>query len=105
MRFWKNRTSRINGTEMTTDAAEMLPNGTSCSVAPVKNAIAAGTVRAFDDEVSVTASRNSFHAKMNVRIPAVASPGAASGMTTLRNAVKRVAPSTSAPPRGPWGSL
>ena len=69
---------------------------TSCSVAPVKNAIAAGTVRAFDDEVSVTASRNSFHAPMKVRIPAVARPGAASGTTTLRNAWKCVAPSTSA---------
>src|SRR5439155_15865832 len=47
IRFWKSRTMMISGTEMTTDAAEMLPNGTSCSVAPVKNAIAAGTVRAF----------------------------------------------------------
>ena len=33
---------------------------------------------------------------MKVRIPAVASPGAASGITILRNAWKRVAPSTSA---------
>ena len=69
---------------------------TSCSVAPVKNAIAAGTVLAFDDEVSVTASRNSFQAPMKVRIPAVARPGAASGTTTLRKASKCVAPSTSA---------
>ena len=62
----------------------------------MKNAIAAGTVRAAGVDVSVTANRNSFHAAMNVRMPAVASPGAASGMTILRNAVKRVAPSTSA---------
>ena len=62
----------------------------------MKNAIAAGTVRAFDEDVSVTASRNSFQAPMNVRMPAVARPGAASGTTTLRNAWKCVAPSTSA---------
>jgi hypothetical protein len=76
----------MSGTEMTTEAAAMLPYATSCSVAPVKNAIAAGTVRARDDEVSVTASRNSFQAPMKVRIPAVARPGAASGTTTFRNA-------------------
>ena len=28
MRFWKTSTSRISGTEMTTDAAAMLPYGT-----------------------------------------------------------------------------
>ena len=32
--------------------------------------------------MSVTASRNSFHAPMKVRMPAVARPGAASGTTT-----------------------
>ena len=62
----------------------------------MKNAIAAGTVRAFGDDVSVTASRNSFQAKMNVRIAAVAMPGAASGITIFVNAWKCVAPSTSA---------
>ena len=42
------------------------------------------------------ASRNSFQVAMNVRIAVVARPGAASGTTTLRNAWKCVAPSTSA---------
>ncbi len=62
----------------------------------MKNAIAAGTVRAVFDDVSVVASRNSFQAAMKVRMPSVARPGAASGTTTLRNAWKCVAPSTSA---------
>ena len=73
-----------------------MPNGSSNCVDPVKNAIAAGTVRACVEDVSVIASRNSFQATMNVRIPAVARPGAASGTTTFRNASKFVAPSTSA---------
>ena len=41
----------------------------------MKNAIAAGTGRADGDDVSVIASRNSFQAKMKVRIAAVAMPG------------------------------
>src|SRR5689334_25017148 len=81
---------------MTTDAAEIDPYGIWCSVAPVKKEIAAGTVRARVDEVRVTASRNSFQEAMKARMAAVAMPGAASGMTTLRNAWKRVAPSTRA---------
>ena len=48
------------------------------------------------DDVSVIASRNSFHVAMKVRMPAVARPGAASGTTTFLNAMKWVAPSTSA---------
>ena len=81
---------------MTTEAALIVPSGFSNSVEPVKNAIAAGTVRAFGEDVSVTASRNSFQAKMNVRIAVVAMPGAASGITIFVNAWKFVAPSTSA---------
>jgi hypothetical protein len=88
MRFWKNSTRKISGTEMTTDAAEMVPSGRSNCVEPVKNAIAAGTVRALGDDVSVIANRNSFQTPMKVRMPAVARPGAASGTTTLRNAWK-----------------
>src|SRR5215216_4637698 len=83
IRFWNRRTIRISGTEIVTDAALIVPSGCSNCTDPVKNAIAAGTVRALEDEVSVIASRNSFHAAMNVRMPAVASPGAASGTTTL----------------------
>ena len=45
-------------------------------------------------EVSEIASTNSFHAKKNVRIAAVKTPGAASGTITLRNACHEVAPST-----------
>ena len=65
---------------MTTAAAEMLPYGTSCSVAPVKNAIAAGTVRALDEDVSVTASRNSFQAKTQIKMKVTARPGRAPRM-------------------------
>ncbi len=45
-------------------------------------------------DVSEIASTNSFHAKKNVRIAAVNTPGAASGTITLRNACHDVAPST-----------
>src|SRR5215211_8844865 len=78
----------MSGIEMMTDAALIVPSGFSNSVEPVKNAIAAGTVRAFGDEVSVTARRNSFQAKMKVRIAVVAMPGAASGITIFVNAWK-----------------
>ena len=62
--------------------------------APVKNASAAGTVRASSVDVSVIANRKSFQAKMKTRIAAVNMPGAASGTMTLRNAWNGVAPST-----------
>ncbi len=45
-------------------------------------------------DVSEIARTNSFHAKKNVRIAAVKTPGAASGTITLRNACHEVAPST-----------
>ena len=83
IRFWNRSTITISGIEMITDAALIVPSGCSNWVEPVKNAIAAGTVRALGDDVSVIASRNSFQAAMNVRMPAVARPGAASGTTTL----------------------
>ena len=63
---------------------------------PVKNASAAGTVRAASVEVSEIANRKSFQAKMKTRIAAVNTPGAASGTITLRNAWNGVAPSTCA---------
>ena len=43
--------------------------------------------------VSDSASNRSFHAKMNTRIAAVTTPGAASGAMTLRKACHGVAPS------------
>ena len=62
----------------------------------MKNASAAGTVRAALVEVSEIANRKSFQAKMKTRIAAVNTPGAASGTMTLRNAWNGVAPSTCA---------
>ena len=61
---------------------------------PVKNASAAGTVRARSVDVSEMPSTNSFQQKKNVRIAVVNTPGAASGTITLRNACHGVAPST-----------
>ena len=63
---------------------------------PVKNAIAAGTVRDALDDVSEIANTKSFHAKMKTRIAAVKTPGAASGRMIRRNAWNGVAPSTCA---------
>src|SRR4029450_5965664 len=75
IRFWKNSTSKISGIEMMTDAAAIVPSGSSNSVEPVKNAIAAGTVRAFGVEVNVTANRNSFQGEMNGEMHAGPEPG------------------------------
>src|SRR5690349_687867 len=62
--------------------------------APTKNDRAAGMGRAFSVDVSEMPKTKSFHAKKNVRIAAVNTPGAASGTMTLRNACHDVAPST-----------
>ncbi len=45
-------------------------------------------------DVSEMPNTKSFHAKKNVRIAAVNTPGAARGTITLRNACHAVAPST-----------
>ena len=75
-------------------AAAVAPVGAVNCDSPVKNAIAAGTVRDASDDVSEIANRKSFQQKMKTRIAAVNTPGAASGMMTLRNACVGVAPST-----------
>src|SRR5215475_14564468 len=82
------------GMVMTTAAAEIDPVGTANCELPVKNASAAGAVRAAVVEVSVIASRNSFQQNKNTRIAVVTMPGAASGAMTLVNAWNGVAPST-----------
>src|SRR5215213_1905873 len=86
IRLWKITTANTIGTVITTEAALIVPRGISNFWLPVKNAMAAGTVRALEELVRVTASRNSFQTKIAVRSPAVTSPGAASGSTTLRKA-------------------
>src|SRR3954467_15631955 len=82
------------GIVTTTAAAEMAPIGCVNCDSPVKNASAAGTVRALSVEVNVLAKMKSFQAKMKTRIAAVKTPGAASGTITLRKAWNGVAPST-----------
>src|SRR5204863_9938861 len=94
MRRWKNRTKMMIGTVTITAAAAMLPVGAVNCEVPVKNASAAGTVRALFEEVRVIAKRKSFQQKMKTRIAAVNVPGAASGRMILRNAWNGVAPST-----------
>ena len=74
------------GMVMTTAAAAMEPVGSSNCELPVKFAIATGAVIARSVEVNDSARSRSFQAKMNTRIAAVTTPGAASGAMTLRNA-------------------
>src|SRR5512143_56554 len=82
------------GMVMMTAAAAIEPIGVSNCEAPVKNASAAGTVRALSVDVSEIAMRNSFQQKMNTRMAVVTMPGAASGAMTRMNAWVGVAPST-----------
>src|SRR6266849_7988322 len=91
------------GMVMTTAAAVIVPVGTAHAEFPVKNAIAAGAVRAAVVDVSVIASRNSFQQKRNTRIAVVTMPGAASGAMTLVNAWNGVAPSIFAAFSSPHG--
>src|SRR6266699_1823661 len=81
------------GIVMTTATAEIDPVGTENCELPVKNASAAGAVRAAVVEVSEMASRNSFQQNRNTRIAVVTMPGAASGAITFVNAWNGVAPS------------
>ena len=77
----------------TTAPAAIAPLGSVNCEAPRKNASATGAVRDASVDVRTLANRKSFHAAMNVRIPAVNTPGMASGRITLRNACIGVAPS------------
>ena len=67
--------------------------GSSNCELPLKFTIATGAVIAALVAVNDSASSRSFQAKMNTRIAAVTSPGAASGTITLRKAWPGVAPS------------
>ena len=69
----------ITGTVTMTEAVASCPYGGLNGSGPTKNDSWAGTVRDAVVEVSEIASTNSFHAKKNVRIAAVKTPGAASG--------------------------
>ena len=81
---------------MITAAAAIDPMGFSNWEAPLKKAMAAGTVRAAVVDVSEMAKRNSLHVMMNTRMDVVTTPGAARGAITLVKAWNGVAPSTSA---------
>src|SRR5690606_12830186 len=81
------------GMVITTAAAAIDPVGCWNCELPVKNAIAAGTVRADSVEVSEIANRKSFQRKRNTRSAVVNTPGAASGPVTVRSACGGVAPS------------
>src|SRR5689334_10700493 len=82
------------GTVTTTEEAARSPYGGLNGSGPTKKDSCAGTVRDCVVDVSEIASTNSFHAKKNVRIAAVNTPGAASGTITFRKACHDVAPST-----------
>ena len=73
-----------------------MPNGMSRPVVPVK-CVTATDRRAYSALfVIVSAMMYSFHAATNAMIAVVNTPGAASGMMTLRNAWPWVQPSTMA---------
>src|SRR3954454_12432672 len=93
---WNSRTMMMIGTVTITEAVASCPYGGLNGSGPTKNDSCAGTVREAVVDVSEIASTNSFHAKKNVRIAAVKTPGAASGTITLRKACQEVAPSTCA---------
>src|SRR3954452_20700060 len=93
---WNSKTMMMTGTVTMTDPAASWEYGGLNGSGPTKNDIWAGTVRDVVVDVSEIASTNSFHAKKNVRIAAVNTPGAASGTITFRNACHEVAPSTCA---------
>src|SRR5436305_15262986 len=82
------------GTVMTTAAAAIAVIGDWNWDAPVKNAGAAGTGRAWLVEVSETPQTKSFQAAKSARIAAVKTPCAASGTIIFRNACHAVAPPT-----------
>jgi hypothetical protein len=81
------------GIVMITAAAAIEPTGAVNCEAPVKNVMAAGTVRALSVAVSEMAKSSSFQHTMNTRIAVVTMPGAASGAITFVNAWNGVAPS------------
>src|SRR5215510_10583063 len=82
------------GMVMTTAAADIGPVGEVNCELPLKNASAAGAVRAPIVEVNEIANRNSFQQNKNTKIAVVTIPGAASGAMTLVKAWNGVAPST-----------
>src|SRR4051795_12311435 len=96
MRRWNSSTTTATGIVMITAAAAIDPVGCWNWDAPVKKAIAAGTVRALFVDVSEIANTKSFQQYRNTRIAVVKTPGAASGTITRRNACIGVAPSSAA---------
>ena len=54
-----------SGTVTITEAAMMMPQGSSCWVEPLIRAMATGTVRASALSVKVRANRNSFQAMIH----------------------------------------
>src|SRR6185437_9146847 len=96
MRRWNSSTTMATGMVMTTAAAAIDPVGCWNWDAPVKKAIAAGTVRALLVDVSEIANTKSLQQYRNTRIAVVKTPGAASGTITRRKAWSGVAPSSAA---------
>src|SRR2546429_496259 len=88
-------TIRMSGTDMamTPDAAmsfQMISNWVTSPWTPTGNVWECGVA------VRISAKRNSLHAKVKTMVAAAMSPGAASGSSTRRKEVHRLAPSTRA---------
>src|ERR1700730_17673449 len=94
-RYLRATTIRTSGIDIaiTPDAAmsfQMISNWVTRPWTPT------GKVWAFGVAVRISAKRNSLQAKVNTIVAAAIKPGAASGSSTRRNAVHRLAPSTRA---------
>jgi hypothetical protein len=79
--LWLVKTSMMRGMIAMIEAAAISPQGTSWR--PGKRAMPTGTVLEATDEVNVSANRNSFHEKINIRIAVAKSPVAESGRKIL----------------------
>src|SRR5262249_19688705 len=82
IRRWNTSTRKKRGRLASVIAAHNGPQGISYNEAPETLAMPAVTVLAWSRVRKVTASMNSFHAKMKTRMPAVTIAGAASGAIT-----------------------
>src|SRR5207248_4441305 len=93
-RYLRATTIRTSGTDMamTPDAAmsfQMISNWVTSPWTPTGKVCDCGVA------VRISAKRNSLHAKVKTMVAAAMSPGAASGRSTRREEVHRLAPSTS----------
>jgi hypothetical protein len=87
-------TTITSGIVTTIEAARIVPQGCSCSLAPLNWEITTGTVFMLSLTVNVRANKNSFQAPMKARSPVEIRPGIANGNKIRQKTVSGEAPST-----------